>query len=293
VERAVDRSTGERIKRPVDRWDLKGRADGVQWIKRFPRAGLAQTWREQVERGFAAGLPFDLRSALRPPVCPSTSGLPFDLRSKRFVVPQPAEGPRIPTVFELTETFYRSHPEWEPTTKRAAATSFNRARRWLLAPGADPEGADLAAVEDYLDHASFLPAHLEGQMTPGQVAGRAWLKKYSAACDGLSTMQIEAFVARFEVNQRDPSKRVGVTTIIRFLQPLKSCWAWAVARDDILVERNPYTAVRALRKGKGKTSASNVRAKLAIDADLILDVPRSISLATACAREGSWGGVVE
>jgi hypothetical protein len=36
---AVDRSTGERSKRPVDRWDLKGRVDGIQWVKRFSRAG--------------------------------------------------------------------------------------------------------------------------------------------------------------------------------------------------------------------------------------------------------------
>ena len=110
AEQAVDRSTGERIKRPVDRWDLKGRADGIQWIKRFPWAGLAQTWKDQIERDFAAGLP-------------------FDLRSKLFVVPQKPEGPRPPTVFELTETYYRSHPDWEPKTKRAAANSFNRARQ--------------------------------------------------------------------------------------------------------------------------------------------------------------------
>ena len=87
-----------------------------------PRAGLAQTWKEQLERDFAAGLL-------------------FDLRSKRFVVPEQPElpeGPRPPTVFELTETYYRSHPEWEPKTKRSAANSFNRARRWLLVLGADP-----------------------------------------------------------------------------------------------------------------------------------------------------------
>ncbi|MDQ6615492.1 MAG: site-specific integrase [Actinomycetota bacterium] len=274
VEQAVDRSTGQRVKRPVDCWDLEGRADGIQWIKRFPRAGLAQTWKEQIERDFAAGLH-------------------FDLRSKRFVVPQQPEGPRPPTVFELTETFYRSHPEWEPTTKRSAATSFNRARRWLLAPGVELRAPDLAAVEDYLDHASFLPAHLEAQMTPTQVTGRDWLQKHSASCDGLTTMQIEAFVTRFQVNQRDPNKRVGATTIVRFLQPLKSCWAWAVARDDILVERNPFGALRPRRKVKGKTSASSGRIALAVDADLVLDIPQSLALATACASEGSWGGVVE
>lgn len=274
VEQAVDHSTGERIKRPVDRWDLKGRADGIQWIRRFPRAGLAQTWKDQIERDFAAGLP-------------------FDLRSKRFVVPQQPAGPRPPTVLELTETYYRSQPDWEPKTKRAAANSFNRARRWLLAPGANLAGSDLAAVDDYLAHASFLPLHLESTITPIQAAGRAWLQANSAPCDGLTTMQVEAFAARFEINQRDPTKRVGVTTIIRFMQPLKSCWAWAVARDDVLVERNPFDAIKPPRKMKGKTSSSKGLAVLAVDADLVIDVPQAIALAAACGREGTWGAVVE
>ncbi len=58
----------------------------------------------------------------------------------------------MPTVFELTETYYRAHPDWEPKTKALAAMSFGRAQRWLLKPGAAPEGADLVAVGDYLAH---------------------------------------------------------------------------------------------------------------------------------------------
>ena len=128
TERVVDRRTGEHRSRPTGRWDVEGRADGIQWVKRFNRAGLAQTWKEQLERDFAAGLL-------------------FDLRAKRFVLPEPAEEPeglQPPSVFELTERFFLSHPEWEPKTKQSAAISFNRARRWLLLPGATPEGPDLA-----------------------------------------------------------------------------------------------------------------------------------------------------
>jgi integrase len=100
-------------------------------------------------------------------------------------------------------------------------------------------------------------------------------------------MQIEAFVARFEVDQRDPAKRVGATrTIIRFLQPLKSCWSWAVARDDILVERNPFGAIKPRRKVKGKTSALTGRGALAVDADLVLNVPQAMTLADACVKRG-------
>lgn len=277
TEDTVDRRTGERRRRPVDRWDVQGRADGIQWLKRFNRAGLAQTWKEQLERDFA-------------------SGLLFDVGAKRFVVPtapEEPEGPRPPTVFELTERYFRSHPEWEPKTKVLAANSFNRAQRWLLLPGAAPEGSDLAAVEDYLAHANFLPPQLEAKMTPSQAAGRAWLVTHSAPADSLTTAQIEAFVARFEVNQRNPAKRVGATTLIRFLQPLKACWAWAVARDDIAVERNPFGAVRPRRKVKGKTTANSGRAALAVDADLVLSVDQSLQLATACVEHGAWGGIVE
>jgi integrase len=195
-------------------------------------------------------------------------------------------------VFELTETYYRSHPEWEPKTKRSAANSFNRARRWLLVAGADPQSPEVEAVDDFLAHASFLPPHLEAQMTQRQAAGRRWLQTHSAACDGLTTIQIEAFVARFEVNQREPTKRVGATTIVRFLQPLKSCWSWAVARDDIPIERNPFGAIKPRRKVKGKSSVTSRRAALAVDSDLVLSIPQSLALGAACAQEGTWGGVV-
>jgi hypothetical protein len=65
-----------------------GLIDPDRFEGRFLRAGLAQTWKEQLDRDFAAGLL-------------------FDLRSKRFAVsqqPEQEEGPRPPTVFELTET---------------------------------------------------------------------------------------------------------------------------------------------------------------------------------------------
>jgi len=129
-------------------------------------------------------------------------------------------------------------------------------------------------------------------MTPSQVAGHSWLEAHSAACDSLTTMQVEAFVARFEINQRDPAKRVGAATTIRFVQPLKACWSWAVARDDIPVERNAFGAIRPRRKVKGKTSAASRRDGLAVDSDLVLSVPESMALAAACAQEGTWGGAV-
>ena len=53
-----------------------------------------------------------------------------------------------PTVFELTEVFFHQHPEWEPATKESAARSFNRARRWLLVPGAEPTDSEALAVDD-------------------------------------------------------------------------------------------------------------------------------------------------
>lgn len=274
TERVTDRTTGEVRRRKVDCWDAKGKADGVQWFKRFHKAGLAQTWKERAERDFARGLP-------------------FDLRTKQFVEPEAPDGPVAPTVFDLTELYYRQFPEWEPRTKEGAARSFNRARRWLLVPDAEPSADELEAVEDYLDNASFLPVHMGGRITDRQSAGRAWLEAHSARADALTSTDVEAFVARFAVNQRNPSKRVSAATVTRFLQPLKACWTWAVSRDDLPIDRSPWVVVRPRRKVKGKSTVATGRAGLAVDVDMVLDVPQSLALAEACVTEGTWGGIVE
>ena len=268
-----DRRTGKPVTKAADRWDVRGRANGVLWTKRFARAGLAETWRDRLNRGYAAGLR-------------------FDLSAKRFVEAT-SSAPDAPTVFSITEAFYWAHPEWEPKTKILAATAFNRARQWLLAPGAILEGGDLTAVVDYLDNASFLPSKRRGELTPRQLAGLSWLQAHSAPADRLTTGELEDFVARFERNQRNPSKRVSATTIVRYTQPLRACWAWAAARDDIAVSRDPWPAVKVRRKIKGKTAKSGTtRTALAVDADLVLDIPQACALAAACAHDGSWGGSV-
>ena len=190
VQRVTDRASGEVRRRNVDCWDVKGKSDGVQWFKRFHKAGLAETWRERAERDFARGLP-------------------FDLKTKQFVEPQAPTGPVPPSVFALTELYFHQHPEWEPATKEAAARSFNRARRWLLVPGVELVGDDLVAVEDYLSHASFLPARLEGRITDRQRAGRRWLEAHSAPADSLTSKQIEAFVSH-DRGQRTQTRHAAV-----------------------------------------------------------------------------------
>ena len=274
VQRVTDRASGEVRRRNVDCWDVKGKCDGVQWFKRFHKAGLAETWRERAERDFARGLP-------------------FDLKTKQFVEPQAPTGPVAPSVFALTELYFDQHPEWEPATKEAAARSFNRARRWFLMPGVELTGDDLVAVEDYLHRASFLPAHLEGRITDRQRAGRRWLEAHSAPADSLSSKQIEAFVSLIEVSERKPGTRLSAATLTRYLQPLRAAWNWAITRDDLPIERSPWVVVRARRKVKGKSTLAAGRAGLAIDADMVLSVSQSLALAEACVTEGAWGGVVE
>lgn len=263
---------GER--RAVDRWEVFGRADGIQWRKTFRRAGHAQAWKDRLEADRIAGLR-------------------FDLRTKQFLQPEVPTGPKVPTVFDLTEAYYRQHPEWEPRTKVAAAASLNRARRWLLVPEAHPSPVEVAQVEDFLAHASFLPDHLADRVTEEQRAGRMWLQKHSATADSLTASDVAALVSRFEVNQRNPSKRVSAATVTRFLQPLKACWTWAAGREDIPIDRNPWVTVKPRRKVKGKASAGGSRAALAVDADMVIDVPQALELAGACADLGSWGSVVE
>ena len=137
-------------------------------------------------------------TATSPRACRSISGPSSSL------LPRPPEAPALLTVFDLTELYFRQHPEWEPATKTAAARSFNRARRWLLVPGAEPDGPDAEAVADFLRSASFLPHHLADRVTDRQRAGRAWLEAHSAPADSLTSAQVEEFVARFETSWRDP-----------------------------------------------------------------------------------------
>ncbi len=199
----------------------------------------------------------------------------------------------MPTVFELTERYFRQHPEWEPATKTSAARSFNRARRWLLVPDAEPAGADAEAVEDFLRSASFLLEHLADRATDRQRRGRAWIEAHSAPADSLTSAQVEEFVARFERSGRDDGKPVSPATMVRFLQPIKGCWNWAVARDDIPIDRSPWVVIRPRRKVKGKATMLTGRAGLAVDTDMVLSVTQSLTLAEACATEGAWGGITE
>lgn len=276
VEVVVDRGTGARSTRRAPRWDVKGRANGIDFSKRFERAGLAETWKRRLDEGFAVGLL-------------------FDLATKQFLQPADEPEPRAPvapSVLEVTEAFYRSHPEWEPKTKIIAATAFNRARRWLLAPGANPSGRELAAVDDYLLHASFRRAHEEAPMSPRQTAGLKWLQNNSARIADVTTADVERFLARFEVSQRS-GRKVTRATIIRYSQPLRACWSWAVNRDDIPISRNPWLAVKTPRKVKGKASRTDGgTTRLAVDKDSVLDIGQALELADKCATVGSWGDVV-
>ncbi len=77
------------------------------------------------------------------------------------------------------------------------------------------------------------------------------------------------------------------------MQPLRAAWNWAITRDDLPIDRSPWVVVRARRKVKGKSTLAAGRAGLAVDADMVLSVSQSLSLAEACVTEGAWGGEVE
>jgi len=275
-EVVVDRATGARTTRRALRWDVKGRANGYDFSKRFERAALAESWKRRLDDGFAVGLH-------------------FDLATKQFVPPadqREAAAPAAPTVFEVTEAFYQSHPEWEPKTKIIAATALNRARRRFLAPGAELVGADLIAVADYLDNASFRAGSGGESLTDRQEHGREWLEVNSASMEDVTTAEVESFVAQYAVNQRN-GRKVSRTTIIRYSQPLRSCWAWAVGRDDIPVTRNPWTAVKPRRKVKGKAGRPDTGAsRLVVDKDIVLSVEQAVELADRCVVAGTWGEAV-
>ena len=163
----------------------------------------------------------------------------------------------------------------------------------MLVPITQPASEVLQAVDDYLDHASFLPEHMADQLTERQRAGKAWLQSHSAPAGSLSPAHVDEFMGSFKVNQRNATKRVSAATLTRFLQPLKACWAWGVARDDIPIDRNPWATVRPRREVKGNMTMASGRAAIAVDADMVIGVDGAFALAAACAEKGSWGGVVE
>lgn len=273
---STDRATGEQRRALAPRWDVKGRADGIEYSRRFERAGHAEGWKRRLDEGFAAGLP-------------------FDLATKQFVKPESEPAPptpAAPTVFEVTDAFYRSHPEWEPKTKIIAATALNRARRWFLAPGAELRGRDLVAVEDYLANASFHSAADTKPLTDLQKVGLEWLRANSAPFCDVTKAEVEEFLSRFEVNQRN-GKKVSRTTIIRYSQPLRACWSWAMSRYDIPITRNPWSAVKPPRKVKGKPGRPEPGgSRLGVDKDIVLSVQQAVELADCCVTAGSWGEVV-
>jgi hypothetical protein len=112
-------------------------------------------------------------------------------------------------------------------------------------PGAELDGDDLVAVEDYLDHASFLPARLAGQITERQRAWQRWLETHSAPADALTSREIEEFVSRIEMSERKPGTRISAATLTRYLQPLRAAWNWAIARDDVPIDRSPWMCQRS------------------------------------------------
>jgi len=138
-----------------------------------------------------------------------------------------------------------------------------------------------------------LPARLAGQITDRQRAGELWLEAHSAPADSLTSKEVEKFVSRIEMSDRKPGTRLSAATLTRYLQPLRAAWNWAIARDDLPIDRSPWVVVRGRRKVKGKSMLAAGRAGLAVDADMVLSVSQSLALAQACVSEGAWGGVVE
>ena len=282
----VDQRTGERRSGEAVRWDVKGRADGTEYLRRFERAGLAEAWKRRLEEGFAARLPFDLvtKQFLRPA---ADAGQLAGRPGRPVGIPPPVSAPASPSVLDVTEAFYRSHPDWGPRTKSMAAAALNRARRWFLVPGAAPTVRQEAAVEDFLANASLRRG--DGPLSERQAGGLAWLRKHSVPIADVTTADVEAYLARFEVNQRS-GRKVSRATIVRYSQPVRSCWAWAVSRDDLPLERNPWLAVRPPRKVKGRPGRPGGGTNgLAVDPDIVLGVEEALSLADRCVTAGRWG----
>ncbi len=176
-------------------WDLTYYVDGWEFAERFPKAGLADGARAQLQIDCANGLLFD----------PST---------KRFVEaldPQPVASPAqatpaqatAGTVYSEAIVYMRAKwPEWEPKTRREASKALRRACLHLSGPGAaEPSAADMA----WLDWVLKVPP--TGQDVPPDAAGGEahWLR-WSTPIAQVTASDLQDLVQRYRVNERNPNK---------------------------------------------------------------------------------------
>lgn len=260
VARRTTRARATGKERPC--WDVRWRVDGLEYQRRFQRAGDAAAFAESLRTGH-------------------TRGLPFDPVARRFKEPEQVPAPVGDTVFTWTAAYWEEKwPELEPKTRTELARYLNRARGFFVTT--EPTGADARRVADYLRRAS-LTVQLR-QLTDDEAAGEAWLREHSLPLTAVERDTVASLLARYRRSHRDPNRQTSPATERRMVADLKQCWKRAV--DEGRIDANPWDTVTARTRA---TRASARSTELAADAEMVLSPQQVVELADRCVAAGSWG----
>ena len=266
-------------------WRLRWRADGVEFVSQFDRAGDARAWLTELEIGHGRDWWFD-------PVAKRYREEPFDPPP---AVPEPPPAPppaastdRGLTVFELTERYWgRKWPTLEPKAREELARYLNRTRRRLLTREPTPTYAK--AVDAYIKQGSLI-VRPDAPLDDAARIGLDWLHQHSSPVAALGPREIEAFLRTYTVDQRDPTRPVSPATQRRMIADIRPMWAWAVRSG--LADDDPWPAVdppplRATNARRRRTSTLEPA-----DGDLVLSPSEIRTLACLCSVVGPWDGRV-
>jgi integrase len=275
-------------------WDVRWRVDGWDFQMRFTRPSgtseMATKWAEGLAKGFVLGWAFDPVS--RRFLDPDERG-PFPGGA---LVQEPGEGPADdrPTVATTAVSYLRRRwRRWRPRSRQAAVRALKRACADLLRDGAPEAPGNLGAYLDWLlqpvrdEPASDLGALVAVPGVPAEFgAADDYLSEWSIPVADLKWQTLEAFLARYERNQRSPDRSVSDATTTRFIADVRQFVSDAAIRNDVI---DPWPALQRMTRGT-KAQPSRVEP---VDADLVLSPEQVWALARACAEHGSWGdGVI-
>ena len=291
VKRGTTRSraTATRPARERPVWTVQWSVDGMRFSERLHRAADAETLATELQRGTGARLMFNPES--RRFIEPGTDSV----RATAWREGDSTTGASPPnvevlgiTVAEWTQRYW----DWkwttiEPKGRHELSRYLNRVREHFVT-GVERDSEEGAAIASYLRRCSLTVAPVEP--TALERIGGDLLHRHTIPMASIDRSQLQAFVARYSINQRYPDRVVSAATTRRMVADLKQCWARAVHEE--LIEANPWDRVDLGRSGRGPGARAAKAGLTPADAELVLSPEQVLELADRCAVEGSWGEVV-
>jgi integrase len=247
-------------------WDVRGRADGDAFFRRF----TAPEGTAEMAKAYARGLLRDFEDGT----------LLWDHAAKKFVEPVTVEVKQTTVADWCLRYWVLQVGEWEPATRAWAARSLGRAIRGLLREHAPA----IPSTVDTLLEAALAPQ----PVTAGHEAALAWLDKWSMPITDVGHEHLEALLEAHSRRLSDGAP-VAPATAKRFVADLRQCWQTAHARG--LIVRDPWPAVRITRKAKRKGRVEKAtRGVQAVNPDTVLSPAQVWELADAVAAQTASAG---